>query len=73
MTWRCWQREASAGNGGEEAIVKWDLCVEALKRSDDLGRIDDGEQNQNSGEMKGRWSTRIMKGGLKEGSEIGSV
>lgn len=39
--------------------------MEGLKRSDDLGRTDDEEQNENSGEMKGRWSTRIMalKGG----------
>lgn len=40
--------------------MKCDLCMEGLKRSDDLGRIDSGKQNQNSGEMRGRWSTRIM-------------
>lgn len=60
MTRRCRQRENSTGNAGEEAILKWDLCMEGLKRSDDLGRTDDEEQNENSGEMKGRWSTRIM-------------
>lgn len=73
VTWKYQQRKPSTDNGGEEAIVKWDLCMEGLERSDDLGRIDDGEQEENNDEMRGRWSTRIIKGGLKESPVIGGV